>query len=89
MEDEKKNISSASAELRSDVYVTDTSPHGVPSCGIIMTEEQAIELATCILAVARAKNAKGLITITGYPSKRVTIIREKRPRKHRLASTQS
>jgi hypothetical protein len=42
-----------------------------------MTKEQAIVLATNILAVAGASNAEGLILVTGYQkSKQVTIIRQ-------------
>jgi hypothetical protein len=43
---------------------------------ISSAKDQAIELATCILAVAGANNAEGLIYITGRPKKNmVTVIR--------------
>jgi hypothetical protein len=72
----KYNISSASAKLASSVRVQAVSPKDVPTCGIIMTKEQAIELATCILAVAGAGNARGKIYVTGRPEEnRVTVIR--------------
>jgi hypothetical protein len=72
----KYNISSASAKLSSLVHVHGVSPKDVPTCGIIMTRDQAIQLATYILAVAGANNAEGLIYITGRPSEdTVTIIR--------------
>jgi hypothetical protein len=41
-----------------------------------MTRDQAIELASYILAVAQASNANGLIYVTGRPQENtVTIIR--------------
>jgi hypothetical protein len=41
-----------------------------------MTTDQAVELASYILAVAGASNAKGLIYVTGRPKdKSVTVIR--------------
>jgi hypothetical protein len=41
-----------------------------------MTKDQAIELASYILAVAGASNAKGLIYVTGRPKENtVTVIR--------------
>jgi len=70
------NISSASAKLRSLVYVRSISPRDVKTCGIIMTKDQAIKLASYILAVAEADNAKGLIYVTGRPKENtVTVIR--------------
>jgi hypothetical protein len=72
----KHNISSASAKLPSLVRVHAVSPKDVTTCGIIMTRDQAIELATYLLAVAQAKNADGLIYITGRPEENtVTVIR--------------
>ena len=72
----KYNISSASARLYSSVHVHAVSPKDVPTCGIILTQEQATELATYILALAGASNAKGLIYVTGRPSEdTVTVIR--------------
>ena len=72
----KYNISSASARLRSSVHVKAVSPKDRPTCGIIMTKDQAIELASYILAVAGASNAKGLIYVTGRPKENsVTVIR--------------
>ena len=72
----KYNISSASAKLRSSVHVHAVSPKDAPTCGIIMTRDQAIELASYILAVAGASNAQGLIYVTGRPKEgRVTVIR--------------
>jgi hypothetical protein len=72
----KYNISSASAKLRSSVDVHAVSPKNATTCGIIMTREQAVELASYILAVAGASNAKGLIYITGRPKDNtVTVIR--------------
>jgi len=74
---EKQCISSKSAKLRSDVYIEKVSPRTVSNCGFRMTKEQAIVLATNILAVAGASNAEGLILVTGYQkSKQVTIIRQ-------------
>jgi hypothetical protein len=73
---QKVCISSASAKLRSSVRVHGVSPKTAPTCGIIMTTDQAVELASYILAVARASNAKGLIYVTGRPKdKSVTVIR--------------
>jgi hypothetical protein len=41
-----------------------------------MTKEQAVELASYILVVAQAGNAKGLIYVTGRPKDNtVTVIR--------------
>jgi len=41
-----------------------------------MTKDQAIKLASYILAVAEADNAKGLIYVTGRPKENtVTVIR--------------
>jgi hypothetical protein len=72
----KYNISSASAKLRSSVHVKAVSPIDRPTCGVIMTEDQAIELASYILAVAGPSNAKGLIYVTGRPEENtVTVIR--------------
>jgi hypothetical protein len=72
----KYNISSASAKLRSVVHVHAVSPKDVTTCGIILTKDQAIELATYILAVAGANNAEGLIYVTGRPNDgTVTVIR--------------
>lgn len=72
----KHNISSASAKLASSVRVKAISPMEAKSCGFIMTKDQAVELATFILAVAGASNAKGKIYVTGYPEEsRVTVIR--------------
>jgi hypothetical protein len=72
----KYNISSASARLRSSVHVKAVSPKDVKTCGIIMTKDQAIELASYVLAVAGASNAKGLVYITGRPkANSVTVIR--------------
>jgi hypothetical protein len=72
----KYNISSASARLRSSVHVKAVSPKDRPTCGIIMTKDQAIELASYILAVAGASHAKGLIYVTGRPKENtVTLIR--------------
>ena len=72
----KYNISSASAKLRSSVHVHAVSPKSAPTCGIVMTRSQAIELASYILAVAGASNAKGLIYITGRTKENsVTVIR--------------
>lgn len=72
----KYNISSASAKLRSSVHVHAVSPKDVTTCGIIMTKDQAIELASYILAVAGASNAEGLIYVTGRPNDNsVTVIR--------------
>jgi hypothetical protein len=73
----KEAISSASAKLKSRVNVHAVSPQDVKTCGIVMAKNQAIELATCILAVAQAANADGLIYVTGRPSeKTVTVIRK-------------
>jgi hypothetical protein len=73
----KQAISSASARLKSRVYVHALSPQDVKTCGIGLTKEQAIELATCILAVAQASNAEGLIYATGHSSqKAVTVLRK-------------
>jgi len=72
----KYNISSASAKLRSMVNVHAVSPKDVKTCGLVMTSEQAVELATYILAVARASNAKGYIYVTGRAKDNtVTVIR--------------
>jgi hypothetical protein len=72
----KYNISSASAKLLSAVKGVVVSPKGVPSCGLVLTKQQAVELATYILAVAGATNATGKIIVTGYPNDdRVTVIR--------------
>ena len=72
----KYNISSASAKLSSLVHVHAISPKDVKTCGIIMKKNQAIELATYILAVAQATNAEGKIYITGRPADdTVTVIR--------------
>lgn len=72
----KYNISSASAKLSSAVKGATISPKDVPTVGIIMSKQQAIELATYILAVAGAANANGKIYVTGYPKdNRVTVIR--------------
>ena len=74
----RTNISSASAELRSLVHVTAVSPkdESVQTCGFTLTDDQAIELATYLLAVAHAKNASGLIRVTGRSSSNtVTVIR--------------
>jgi hypothetical protein len=73
---DKLNISSASARLKSRVAVHATSPRDVETCGIILTKDQAIQLATYILAVAQATNAEGLIYLTGRSSENtVTVIR--------------
>lgn len=69
----KNAISSASAELRSFVRVRSVSK-GVESCALVMTQEQAIDLATKILAVAGAINADGDILVTGYPEKKMATI---------------
>ena len=72
----KYNISSASAKLRSSVHVRAVSPKNAETCGFVMTREQAIDLASYILAVAGASNAKGLIYVTGRPKDdSVTVIR--------------
>jgi hypothetical protein len=72
----KKNISSASAKLSSLVRVHSISPRDVTTCGIEMTSEQAIELATYLLAVAGARNAQGIVYVTGRPEDNtVTVIR--------------
>jgi hypothetical protein len=72
----KYNFSSASAKLPSMVRVDAISPQHVETCGITMTAEQAIKLATYLLAVAGAKNAEGKIYITGRPKDNtVTVIR--------------
>jgi len=72
----KYNISPASAKLGSYVHVKAVSPKDKPTCGLILTKDQAIELASYILAVAGASNAKGLIYVTGRPRENtVTVIR--------------
>lgn len=79
---DKKSITAKTAKLKSHVYVHDTGPHDRPTSGIIMTKDQAIELAAKLLAVAQAENANGLIYVTGHhKDKRVTILREKNARK--------
>ena len=69
--------SSESSPQSSQVYVHSLSPLTVPSAGFIMTTEQAVDLATKILIVAKAENAKGTIQVTGYKGDRcrVTVIR--------------
>lgn len=63
----KYNFLSASARLRSSVHLKAVSSKDWPTCGIIMTKGQVIELASYILAVAGASNAKGLIYVTDRP----------------------
>lgn len=61
------------------------SPKDVKTCGIILTKDQAVELATYILAVAEAANANGYIYVTGRASENtVTVIRAKKSVKNRL-----
>ncbi len=71
----KKAISSASAKLRSMLSVKGVSPKTAVTIGLILTPDQAKELAAYLLACAYAKNAKGDIYVTGKPDKNVTIIR--------------
>ena len=66
----KHAISSASAKLRSSVHVKAVYPKDVQTCAVVMTKDQAIELASYILAVAETTNAKGLIRVTGRPSEK-------------------
>ena len=75
---EKKTISAASAKLGAGVYrILGIYPTDRKCCGFRMTREQAIELATKILAVAVSNEADGEIEVTGYPPRRnlVSIIR--------------
>ena len=57
-------------------HVKAVSPKDRPTCGIIMTKDQAVELASYILVVRGASNAKGLSYVTKRPKEcTVTVIR--------------
>ncbi len=75
----KKAISAASAILKSTQSVTAVSPKdpNVPTVGVTLTPKEAVGLATKLLAVSQAENAKGKrIYVTARNSQlNVTIIR--------------
>ena len=75
----KTAISSASAKLHAHVYAHGINK-GQKTFGLVLTKEQAVVLATNILAVAGATNAEGKILVTGHPDRKnlVTILRRYR-----------
>lgn len=68
--------SSGDVQLPSRVHVAAVNPTKIASWGLKMTAQQAVELATCVLAVAGTNNADGLIELTGHTNENaVTILR--------------
>ena len=75
----KFNISAASVKLRSLTYVKAVSPmEGVPTCGFACTPEQAISIATQMLAVASdSRDLRDIYVTARSFNKSVTVIRRK------------
>lgn len=75
-------ISPASSKLWSMIYAKGISPKGTEdnssTIGVILTPQQAAELAAMLLAVAYDRTAQGDIFITGHKhDSSVTVIRKK------------
>lgn len=76
----KKNISPASVTLPSQVNVKAISPKkGCATVGLVMQPDEAVKLATLILAVAADRTVAGDVYVTGRSGEnRVTVIRSRR-----------
>jgi hypothetical protein len=74
-----KTISAASAHLKSNTKAEKIYPKGSKTISIVMTEEQAAKLATCLLSVVHDRNWQGeggKIIITGHEHRQsITVFR--------------